>query len=110
MCAELHDAHLGVRQMFEPATPVRIGKTLEGMAQVFRAALPEELGLRGYVHALQDLPAVAFDEAARSLIRTHRYPNLPLPAEFHQAADKTVQTLQLWETRLMRAISTASRL
>ena len=91
--------------MFAPASPQKIGKTLEGMAQIFRAALPEDLGLRGYIHALSDLPSVAFDEAARTLIRTHRYPNLPLPSEFHVAADKTVQALHLWDTRLSRAIT-----
>ena len=110
LCATLHDAVLGVRQMHAPASPQKIGKTLEGMAQVFRAALPEDLGLRGYIHALQDLPAIAFDEAARALIRTHRYPNLPLPAEFHAAAEKTVQLLQLWDERLVRANGHALRL
>lgn len=108
--SELHDALLGLRAMFEPATPTKIGKTLEGMAQIFRAALPEEVGLRGYIHALSDLPNVAFDEAARTLIKSHRYPNLPLPAEFITAGDKIVQALQFWETRLTRAADTVSRL
>lgn len=110
LCAELHAALLGVRDLFQPASPQKIGKTLEGMAQIFRAALPEELGLRGYIHALSDLPSIAFDEAARTLIRTHRYPNLPLPAEFHAAAHKTVELLQTWDDRLTRANSTALQL
>jgi hypothetical protein len=71
--------------------------------------LPETQGLKIYVSVLSELPSAAFKEACRKLVKTHRYPNMPVPAEFFEAASKASETLNVWEERLARALRIASR-
>jgi NAD-dependent oxidoreductase involved in siderophore biosynthesis len=78
---------------------------LEVVAEVFRSPLPEKQAFKLYVAVLQDLPAVAFKEACRQIVRTHRYPNLPLPAEFIEAAQPIIKQMNGWKQRLELAVS-----
>lgn len=94
-----------VRGAFAPASPQEITSSLEVVAEVFRAPLPEKQAFKLYVAVFQDIPAVAFKEACRQIVRTHRYPNLPLPAEFIEAAKPITRQLQTWEERLMLALT-----
>jgi hypothetical protein len=94
-----------VRQAFEPATPQEITASLEVVAEVFRAPLPERQAFKLYVAVFQDIPAVAFKEACRQIVKTHRYPNLPLPAEFIEAAKPVTEHLKAWKSRLELAVS-----
>lgn len=94
-----------VRQAFEPATPQEITASLEVVAEVFRAPLPERQAFKLYVAVFQDIPAVAFKEACRQIVKTHRYPNLPLPAEFIEAAKPVTEHLKSWRSRLELAVS-----
>lgn len=94
-----------VRQAFEPATPQEITSSLEVVAEVFRAPLPERQAFKLYVAVFQDIPAVAFKEACRQIVKTHRYPNLPLPVEFIEAAKPAIEHLRAWKTRLELAVS-----
>ncbi len=94
-----------VRGAFAPASPQEITSSLEVVAEVFRAPLPERQAFKLYVAVFQDIPAVAFKEACRQIVRTHKYPNLPLPAEFIEAAKPITKQLQTWEERLMLALT-----
>jgi hypothetical protein len=94
-----------VRGAFAPASPQEITSSLEVVAEVFRAQLPEKQAFKLYVAVLQDLPAVAFKEACRQIVRTHRYPNLPLPAEFIEAAQPIIKQMNGWKQRLELAVS-----
>jgi len=94
-----------VRQAFEPASPQEITSSLEVVAEVFRAPLPERQAFKLYVAVFQDIPGIAFKEACRQIVKTHRYPNLPLPAEFIEASKPTVEHLKAWRSRLELAVS-----
>ena len=94
-----------VRGAFAPASPQEITSSLEVVAEVFRAPLPEKQAFKLYVAVLQDLPALAFKEACRQIVRTHRYPNLPLPAEFIEAAQPIIKQMNGWKQRLELAVS-----
>lgn len=94
-----------VRQAFEPASPQEITASLEVVAEVFRAPLPERQAFKLYVAVLQDVPGVAFKEACRQIVRTHRYPNLPLPVEFLDAAKPVTEHLKAWKNRLEIAVT-----
>jgi adenylosuccinate synthase len=48
---------------------------------------------------------MAFKEACRQIVRTHRYPNLPLPAEFIEAAQPIIKQMNGWKQRLELAVS-----
>jgi len=94
-----------VRGAFAPASPQEITSALEVVAEVFRAPLPERQAFKLYVAVFQDLPAVAFKEACRQIVRTHKYPNLPLPAEFINAAQPVIEHMKLWDQRITLALS-----
>lgn len=94
-----------VRGAFAPASPQEITSALEVVAEVFRAPLPERQAFKLYVVVFQDLPAVAFKEACRQIVRTHKYPNLPLPAEFINAAQPVIEHMKLWDQRITLALS-----
>lgn len=98
--AELARALTGVRRALAPATAEEIASALEAIAQVFRAPLPEATGLKIYVSVLQDVPGLAFKEACRRIVKTHKYPNLPVPQDLIAAAASTTIVLEAWKTRL----------
>jgi len=101
----LTNALAQVRGSFAPASPQEITSALEVVAEVFRAPLPEKQAFKLYVAVFQDIPAVAFKEACRQIVRTHKYPNLPLPAEFINAAQPIVEQMQTWDKRISLALT-----
>jgi hypothetical protein len=101
----LTNALAQVRGSFAPASPQEITSALEVVAEVFRAPLPERQAFKLYVAVFQDIPAVAFKEACRHIVRTHKYPNLPLPAEFINAAQPIVEQMQTWDKRISLALT-----
>ena len=102
---ELAAALAGVRRLLLPPSPQEIVLSLNAIATIFRAHLPEEEALKIYVSLFQEIPKAAFKEACRSLAKTHRYPNMPLPAEFFEASKESTATLKLWEDRIIRAMA-----
>jgi len=90
----------GARRALAPATAEEIAVKLEAIAQVFRAVLPEKTGLRIYIALLQEVPGLALDEACKAVVKTHAYPNLPLPNDILAAAKPTTATLEAWKRRL----------
>ena len=102
----LHDA----RRAQAPASLEEIAGALEGIAQVFRASLPEKTGLKIYISVLQDLPRVAFKEACRDVVRTHKYPNMPLPSQFIEAAETPKERIVFWLERLENANKLLTRI
>lgn len=83
---------------------------MEGIAQVFRASLPEKTGLKIYISVLQDLPRAAFKEACRDVVRTHKYPNMPLPSQFIEAAETPKERIVFWLERLENANRVLTRI
>lgn len=79
-------------------------KTLGGMAEAFQVDLPERIGLEIYIAALRDLPRLALTLAVQSLVRTHKWPRLPYPADFIEAAKPEVEALQSSRKRIAGAI------
>jgi hypothetical protein len=108
--AELAAALDGVRRLLLPPTPQEVVLSLNAIASIFRAHLPEEEALRIYVSLFQEIPKAAFKEACRSLAKTHRYPNMPLPAEFFEASKESTATLRMWEDRIVRALARIDKL
>jgi hypothetical protein len=79
-------------------------KTLAGMADAFQVDLPERVGLEIYVAALRDLPRPALVAAVQSLVRTHKWPRLPYPADFIEAAQPELDALKSARRRIDGAI------
>lgn len=102
--AELAAALDGLRRLLLPPAQQEIVLSLNAIASIFRAHLPEDEALKVYVSLFQEIPKGAFKEACRTLAKTHRYPNMPLPAEFFEAAKQPTECLKLWERNISRAL------
>lgn len=74
-----------VRRSLAPATKEEILSVLGAIASMLQVSLPDEAGLKLYLHGLGFIPAELFKEAALRVSRTHKYPRLPLPADFSAA-------------------------
>lgn len=88
-----------------PASDEAIIKALGGMAEAFQVDLPEQTGLEIYVAALRDLPRPALVAAVQSLVRTHKWPRLPFPADFIEAAQPEIEALASARRRINNAIT-----
>lgn len=77
-----------------PASDEEILKTLQKLAEMFQVSVPEPDGLELYIAALKPVPRIAFVKARETLTRTHKWPRLPYPAEFIEAAEPTTKSLQ----------------
>jgi hypothetical protein len=87
-----------------PASEDAIIKSLAGMAEAFQVDLPERVGLEIYVAALRDMPRPALVAAVQSLVRTHKWPRLPYPADFIEAAQPELAALQTAQRRITGAV------
>jgi hypothetical protein len=68
-----------------PADKPTIIRTLGALASMLQTPLPDETGLDLYVLALAKMPAPVFNAARNKLVLSHRWPRLPLPADFIEA-------------------------
>lgn len=79
---------------YAPASDEEMLRTLEKMAEMFQVSVPEADGLELYLAALRELPRPAFVKAREALLREHRWPRLPYPVDFIEAAKLTVASLE----------------
>lgn len=90
------------RQMAAPPTDEDILRTLQKMAEMFQVSVPSEDGLELYVAALRVLPRPAFVQARETLLRTHKWPRLPYPADFIEAGERGGRIIQAVENMVTR--------
>lgn len=91
-------------KVMRPASEEAIIKMLGGMAAAFQVDVPERTGLEIYIAALRDLPRPALEAAVQSLVRSHKWPRLPFPADFIEAAQPELEALRGSRTRINGAI------
>lgn len=84
---ELTLAHSAAQQALPPVTKEKIADALNSFAEMLQCPVPKPEGLKLYFHALKDMPYYKFQEACFSLIKTHKWPRLPLPADFLAAGE-----------------------
>jgi hypothetical protein len=77
-----------------PADKTSIIRTIEAMASLFQAPIPDQLGLDLYIMALARMPKPVFDFARNQLVLSHKWPRLPLPADFVAAAQEERERIE----------------
>lgn len=87
----------------KPASETAIIKALNGIAEAFQVDLPSAVGLEIYVAALSDLPRPALAAAVRSLVRSHKWMKMPLPADFIAAAKDELEQIEAGRRRIATA-------
>lgn len=84
--AAVAHAQAGVERALPLVSREKIADVIGSIAEMLQVSVPSTMGLKLYFHALKDLPAYKFEAAALKLIKTHKWPRLPLPADFIEAA------------------------
>lgn len=91
----LTHAQEGVERALPLVSKQKIADVIGSIAEMLQVTVPSEMGLKLYLHALKDMPAYKFEAAALSLIKTHKWPRLPLPADFIEAAKDQRQDIEI---------------
>lgn len=103
-------ALLSMRRLQDPASTDEIDQSLQAIARVFRAQVPDGMGYQIYLQSLQSVPSISFKEACRKICREHKWPNMPLIAEFMTAAAPVTDRLETWVKRFTTAENNLKRL
>jgi len=103
-------ALLSMRRLQDPASTDEIDQSLQAIARVFRANVPDGMGYQIYLQSLQTVPSISFKEACRKICREHKWPNMPLIAEFMTAAAPITDRLDIWVKRFTTAETNIKRL
>jgi hypothetical protein len=88
-----------------PPSPDEIAKALKAMAQMFNVPVPEPTGLALYELALSDLSAPAFKQGCRAILKVHKWPRLPYPAEIIEQAQSHQNMMKIFKERFQLALS-----
>lgn len=81
-------------RFMQPASDKEILQTLHGLGETFQVEVPDQMGLEIYVTALRTIPRPAFVRAREALVLSHKWPRLPFPAEFKDAAKEESDRLE----------------
>lgn len=104
----LADAYANLKKRLVPVTHEQIASALDAFAEMLQVTVPSPTGLKLYFHALDKMPAYKFEAACTHLAATHKWPRLPLPADFHEAAKDQRQDIDLFKQRIRSAHSTVN--
>lgn len=92
-------------QYSQPTGKTGVLQTLSALASMLQAPLPDDTGLDLYIVALSQMPTPVFNAARNKLVLSHRWPRLPLPADFIEAGKEDQQIIDT-----MRSILGSARL
>jgi hypothetical protein len=88
-----------------PTGKTGVIQTLSALASMLQAPLPDETGLDLYILALAKMPTPVFNAARNKLVLVHRWPRLPLPADFIEHGKDDQQIIDT-----MRSVLASARL
>lgn len=70
------------KERMSPSSRLDVAKALEIIGSTFRVTVPEDVGLTKYFEILEVYPAMLLEVCVEDIIRTFKYPRLPLPYDF----------------------------
>jgi len=80
----------------QPCNRKHIAVCIETIASTFSINIPNELGLEQYFRILLKYPASMLNECTDDIIKTFKYPRLPLPKEFIDRLDTNFEYHKGW--------------
>lgn len=103
---ELTLALSATQQALPLVTREKIADALRTFAEMLQCSVPMADGLKLYFYALQDMPYYKFQHACMSLVKTHKWPRLPLPADFIEASKDGRPDIDVFYAHLKYATNT----
>lgn len=94
-----------VNEYASPVGKAGVLQTLSALASMLQAPLPDDTGLDLYILALAKMPTPVFNAARNKLVLVHRWPRLPLPADFIEHGKDDQQIIDT-----MRSVLASARL
>lgn len=94
-----------LRSMLATPAAERLVDWLTKLASVFTAPLPDTEGLLLYIDALQGQSEIALREGIKQIIKVHRWPRLPFPAELIECCEGPNRTHFLIADRFTKAVN-----
>jgi len=86
----------------QPCTRKDVAVCIETIASTFTINIPNELGLEQYFRILLKYPASMLTECTDDIIKTFKYPRLPLPKEFIDRLDTNFEYHKGWLQNLTK--------
>jgi len=83
---ELTTTFFAAKEVLPPVTKEKIADALNTFAKMLRCQPPTPEDLKLYVYALEDMPYYKFQAACKALLKRHKWPRLPVPADFVEAS------------------------
>ena len=103
---ELTLALSATQQALPLVTREKIADALRTFAEMLQCSVPMADGLKLYFYALQDMPYYKFLHACMNLVKTHKWPRLPLPADFIEASKDGRPDIDVFYAHLKYATNT----
>lgn len=100
---EIHLAAERISVCAQPPSSEEIVRWLTSLAGVFCASVPESDGLLLYARALAGINRTGLKQGIDKLIRTHRWPRLPFPAELIEASSAYHDVVQMYAGKVYDA-------
>lgn len=92
-----------------PVSKERIASDVGAIAEMMTVPVPTETGLRLYYAALSDMPLVIWKAARDYVVKNHKWPRLPLPADFREAGKEEAERLDTLRRLIERMADRFSR-
>ena len=86
----------------QPCNRKHIAICIETIASTFSINIPNELGLEQYFRILLKYPTSMLNECTDDIIRSFKYPRLPLPKEFIDRLDTNFEYHKGWLQNLTK--------
>ena len=86
----------------QPCTRKDVAVCIETIASTFSINIPNELGLEQYFRILLKYPTSMLNECTDDIIRSFKYPRLPLPKEFIDRLDTNIEYHYGWLQNLTK--------
>lgn len=100
---ELTLALSAAQQALPPVTKEKIADALHSFAEMLQCTVPTPEGLKLYFFALQDMPYYKFQAACLKLVKQHKWPRLPLPADFVEASKDVRHDIEFYMANIQYA-------
>jgi hypothetical protein len=107
--ADLEDLAASWRAVLRPASLEEIVSDLAVIAELMQAPVPQGEGMKLYLAALSTMPRPVWKEARKQVVMRHKWPRLPLPADFIEAGQAEAEALAAITNLIGRAVDKFTR-